>query len=371
MRKRLWIIVLAALAMLAGCERRPLENIYRSTVKVIVKCIWSVTAYPEGVKPSGVTMYFFRDGEYYTTLTTANVDSCEVQLPVGRYKMYMITQSPEEYWKMQFEHMTSFTEAETTLRPTSASWVTRGPEEEVVENPEVICAGVSDEFEITTKMTEDYQYYYTYLKKMMAASNAGTKAGDGENEITYYQERVEYYTVRIPIYPKNIVSQMWVSIYAEKADLLKSVRATTSGMAKSFELTQGVTGGEEAIQIISDWKLTMDDTPSRIGHVDGMITTFGLPNGETPSAKRDSTLNVSALLIDNVTTAKYTFNTGDKFKLLDPNPGYRALYRLIIGSVTDPAIKDLPDVVPPDGKSSGMDATVEDWEEGETVEIPM
>jgi hypothetical protein len=370
MRKRLWIIVLAALTLLAGCERRPLENIYRSTVRVIVKCIWSVSAYPEGIKPTGVTMYFFRDGEYYTTLTTANVDSCEVQLPEGRYRMYMITQSPEEYWKLQFDHMTDFSGAETTLRPTSASWISRGANEEVVENPEVICAGVSEEFEITTKMTEDYQYYYTYLKKMMAAANADTKAGYDE-EISYYKETVEYYTIRIPVYPKSIVSQMWVSIYAEKADLLKSVRASTSGMAKSFEITKDVTGSDEAIQVISDWKLSMDDTPGRIGHVDGIITTFGLPNGEVPNAKRDSTLNVSALLIDNATTKQYTFNTGNKIKLLAPNPGYRAMYRLVIGSVDDPAITDLPVVEPPDGKSSGMDAKVEDWEEGPTIEIPM
>lgn len=368
MRKRLWIIVLAALAMLAGCQRRPLENIYATTVRVIVKCLWTVEAYPEGVKPSGVTMYFFRDGEYYTTITTANVDSCTVQLPEGRYKMYMITQSPEEYWKMQFDHMTDFANASTSLRTTVATWATRGSGEEVVENPEILCAGVSDEFEITAKMTEDYQYYYSYLKKMMAASGAGTKAGD--DDITYYKERVEYYTIRIPVAPKNIVSQMWVSIYAKNADVLKSVRASNSGMARTFELTQNTTGGEEAIQIINQWKLTMDDEVNRIGHIDGIITTFGLPNGETPSAKRDSTLNVSALLIDDKTQADYVFNTGDKIKQIAPNPGYRAMYRLIFGTVENPVI-ELPDVIPPDGKASGMDATVEDWEEGETVEIPM
>lgn len=371
MKKRLWIIVLAAIAMLAGCQRRPLENIYSTTVRVIVKCLWTVEAYPEGIKPSGVTMYFFRDGEYYTTITTANVDSCTVNLPEGHYKMYMITQSPEEYWKMQFDHMTDFHNASTTLRPTVATWATRGTTEEVVENPEVICAGVSDEFEITTQMAEDYQYYYSYLKKMMAASGkTKTKAVVSEEEITYYEERVEYYTIRIPVYPKNIVSQMWVSIYAKNADVLKSVRASNSGMARTFELTQDVTGSEEAIQIIDKWNLIMDDEANRIGHVDGLITTFGLPNGETPSAKRDSTLNVSALLIDNATVADYVFNTGNKIKLVEPNPGYRSMYRLIIGSAENPAM-DLPDVKPPGGKTSGMDATVADWEEGETVEIPM
>ena len=376
MRKKLWIIVLAAIAVLVGCQRRPLENIYSSTVRVIVKVLWTVEAYPEGIKPSGVTMYFFRDGEYYTSITTANVDSCTVQLPEGHYKMFMISQSPEEYWRQQFDHMTDFYNASTTLRSTVATWATRGTEEEVVENPEVMCAGVSDEFEITTKMTEDYQYYYSYLKKMAAASGktktkaVTNKTEDDDDDIAYYEERVEYYTIRIPVHPKSIVSQMWVSIYAKNADVLKAVRASNSGMARTFELTQGVTGSEEAIQIINQWTLTIDDEANRIGHVDGIITTFGLPNGEVPSAKRDSTLNVSALLIDDKTTADYVFNTGDKIKLLPPNVGYRAMYRLIFGSAEEPVIV-LPDVTPPGGKASGMDATVEDWEDGETVEIPM
>ena len=367
MRKKLWIIILAAIAMLAGCERRPLELIYRSTVRVIVKCIWQVSSYPEGIKPSGVTMYFFRDGEFFTTVTTANVDSCEVQLPEGHYSMYMITQSPEEYWKMDFEDMTSYKEAATTLRSTSVSWDTRSDEGEVVLNPEVLCAGVADEFDISLRQTEQYQYYYSNYTKLKSS----TRAGADNDDLTYFQERVEYYTIRIPVYPKNIVSQMWVTIYSDNVDMLRSVRASTSGMARTFELTQNTTAAAEAIQVIEEeWGAVVDVPEEHIGHIDAIITTFGLPNGERPSTKRDSTLNVSALLVDNKTVEDYVFNTGDKIQLLPANPGYRGMYRLIFGSLDAPAIHP-PRVDPGDGKKSGMDATVSDWEEGETVEVPM
>lgn len=368
MKRRNILFALVVLLLAAfGCERRPLEGIYRSTVRVIIKCIWKVEAYPEGVTPSGVTMYFFRDGEYYTTITTSNVDSCEVQLPVGHYKMFMITQSPEEYWRMQFDNMTSFNAASTSLRESSAAWVTRTDDEVVVENPEIVCAGVSEEFEITTKMTEDYQYYYTNLKSLRAArtknnTKAESKSGETKSEEElWYEERVEYYTIRIPVYPQNIVSQLWVTIYAGRADVLRSVRASTSGMARSFELTQNITGSGKAIQIISQWELEMDNYSDRIGHVDGIITTFGLPDGEMPSSVRDSTLNVSTLLVDNKTQADYVFSIGDKIQVLPPNKGYRGLYRLIFGSVTDPAII-LPDVKPEAG-GGGFVAGVEDWEE--------
>lgn len=377
MRKRgltiFLLVAILATMLLGGCQRRPLELVYRSSVRVIVKCIWNVSVYPDGVKPSGITLYFFRDGEFYTSMTTANVDSCEVQLPEGQYQMYMISQSPEEFWKMEFENMTDFNNAATTLRKTTTpTWVSRGASSSttptVVENPEILYAGVSDFFEITEEMTEEYQTNYRKLRTLKSAAGDMTKAT--VDEISHYEELVEYYTIRIPIYPQNVVSQFWVSIYAKNADVLKSVRASTSGMAKTFELTQFTTNNETAIQIIDQWKLSMDDPATRVGHIDGIITTFGLPNGEVPTENRDSTLNVSTLLIDNATVMDYTFDVGDKIQVLEPNKGYRALYRLIFGSKEDPAI-ELPDVGPVEGKASGMDATVSDWEEGETVEIPM
>lgn len=358
MRRRLWIILLFALVAFIGCERRPLNPTYKATVRTIVKCIWQVDvqAYPNGEKPTGVTLFFFRNGKFYNSVTTSNIDSCEVQLPVGKYKMYMISQSPDEYWKMEFNNMTSFQNASASLRRSSAKWALRSDvDDPVVENPEILFAGVSDEFEITLEMTEDYQYYYTNLKKKMS-SKGNTRA----DEIAEMEEMVRYYTIRVPITPHNIVSQLWFRIYTGNVDVLKSVRATTSGMARTFELTQNTTGSEEAVQMITDWSVTTDNVGTRVGHVDGIITTFGLPNGETPSAMRDSSLNVSALLIDNATVANYTFNVGDKIQKLAPNPGYRALYKVVFGSVENPAITP-PDVRPPDG--GGFAAVVYDWDE--------
>ena len=154
-----------------------------------------------------------------------------------------------------------------------------------------------------------------------------------------------------------------VTVYAGNADVLKSVRASTSGMARTWELTQDVTAADEAIQIINQWTLTMDDEGRRVGHVDGIINTFGLPNGEKPSGERDPSLNVSALLIDNTTVADYIFQVGDKITVLDPNPGYRGMYRLVFGSADNPAIV-LPDVKPAGG--GGFAASVSDW--GEEIE---
>lgn len=369
------IAVVVALMAAFACQRRPLENLESATSRVIVKCLWEVSVYPDGVKPDGVSFYFFRNGVYYSSITTSSVDSCEVQLPVGHYKMYMINQSPEEYWRETFQNMTSFDNASASLTETSVRWVTRSDDEAVVENPDkLLCVGVSDEFEITQEMTEEYQYYYSTWKNIRRRNGKSTTKAGGSGttdpEEAYYEERIQYYTIRIPVYPKNTVSQLWVTIYAGNIGVLQSMRAFNSGMARTWELTKETTASERAIQLINStqWELTYDDRPRGIGHVDGIITTFGLPDGELPSAARDSTLNVSALLVDNATVANYTFNVGDKMQVLEPNPGYRHLYRLVFGSAEDPIIT-FPEVRPEGG--GGFTAGVEDWEDEIEVEMKL
>lgn len=381
-RKALPGFLLLALT-LGACERRPLETLTQTTIKVIVKCIWTLERYPE--RPTGITLYFYRDGDVAPrVVTTSSVDSCEVQLEKGHYRLLMISQSPDEYWTMGFENMNSYEKAEVTLQEKATKWYRSvSGSEAVVENPEMIAVGVADEFDITDEMVEEYQEVYQLWKTKTralaakaAAKNGATKSdedsnntlSDEEEEILRIEEQIRYYTIRIPVVPENVVSQFWVTIYSGNADVLQSVRAATSGMARSWELTQAVTDREGVTQLIEQWSLTMDDPERRVGHVDGLITTFGLPNGETPSAIRDSTLNVSALLIDNKTQEDYVFNVGDKIRIEQPNPGFRHMYRLVFGSVEDPAITP-PDVRPEGG--GGFTANVEDWGEEINADVPI
>ena len=355
-------VLLLFAAIFASCERRPLEYISSLTVRVIVKCIWEVNAYPEGERPTGITLYIFKDGTFYNSVTTSNVDSCEVMLEKGHYSMYMISQSVDEYGTMEFEDMTNFTRARSVLEAGTADWATRGPDEIVVQDPEVLMAGVAQEFDVTEEMAVEYQKTYkTWTDKKNQNADA--------QEISSLEEQVKYLTVRVPITPYNVVSQFWVTIYVGNADMLQSMRASVTGMARTFDLTLDVTDIEQATQVIRYWSLDMDDQPQHIGHVDGIITTFGLPEDQTPSTLRDSTLNVSALLVDNKTVADYVFNVGDKIQELEPNPGYRKLYRLIFGSMADPAIV-LPDVIPVES-GGGFTANVTDWEDEIEAEIPI
>lgn len=335
--------LLATIILVASCSIEPQLHL-RQEKEVIVNVLWKAEVYPEGEKPTGVTLYFFRNGKFYMQHTTSEVDSCTVQLEPGNYRLMMISQSPQEYWKMKFKNMTDFENASVSVDETKSSWYTRADEEVLINNPEVMAVGVSDEFMVSEDM------FYNQ-------GQAATKA-DGD---------VLYYTIRVPINPKSIVSEYWVTIYSDNVDVLKSVRASTSGMARTFELTQGMTGDEEGTQLITQWTLTIDDKAKRIGHLDGIVTTFGFPRGELPGPGRDSTLNVSTLLIDNETVESYTFYVGDKIHLEEPpHEGFRYLYHVTFGSVFEPAIHP-KDVKPDEG--GGFAAQVSDWDEEENIEI--
>ncbi|MBO4671445.1 MAG: DUF5119 domain-containing protein [Bacteroidales bacterium] len=350
-----WFISALAVvtAFVAACTIDPPLQL-RQTAEVVVKLMWKIEVYPEGVKPGGVTFYFFRDGEYVQQYTTAQVDSCVVNLSPGRYRVYMISQSPEEYGTMEFSDMTDFDKARVSVVETKSRWYTRAEGEILINNPELMTAGVSDEFEVSEDMIEEI------YRRVHDAKMNGTDSG------------VLTYTIRVPVHPQSIVSRYWVTIYSSNADVLKAVRSSTSGMARTWMLTKDRTGDEEGTQLITDWKLTMDDSDTRIGHLDGYVTTFGFPRGELPSPDRDPRLNVSTLLVDNETVEDYVFLVGDKIVLEEPIPqGHRLLYHLVLGSIHEPAITP-KDVQPPEGEQlGGFDAMVEEWEDGASLDIEM
>ena len=360
--------LVAAAALVAGCAIEPPLHL-RQALKVVVKVIWKAEIYPEGDKPTGVTLYIFRDGEFYKQQTTASVDSCMLSLEPGKYKLLMISQSPDEFGSVEFKDMTDFENASVSILETKSSWFTRASEdgEVLITNPENMVVGVSEEFEVSAELVEEFNEELARRRQEKATKADDT--GKTPEEVEAYETLVSYYTIRVPVYPQSIVSLFWVSIYSENADLLKSVRCSTSGMAKSFMLTKGTTTDEEATQIITEWSLTIDDPVNRVGHLDGKVATFGFPNGEKPSPQRDSTLNVTTLLADYKTTDNYVFSVGDKITEEKPPDGYRSVYRLILGSVTEPVMHP-PDVRPAD-EASGFDAVVSDWEEGESRDISM
>ena len=91
-------------------------------------------------------------------------------------------------------------------------------------------------------------------------------------------------------------------------------------------------------------------------------------------AMRSADLNLfslECLLVDLTTRKDQDYNVGNKFTLQLGIEGLKLALELELGTSTAPAVV-LPDVPPAGGSSGGgFDATVSEWQTGDTVEIPM
>ena len=369
------------LAALCGCKRRPLEYYYRPVCRVVLTVDWS--HFPE--VPTGMTAFFYRDGDDYPIVhTTAEIPSSEVDLPVGHYRGFVINQSPEEFGTFGFLRMGDYTQARASLLQTRARWYrmksgeTRdGVDESMVSYaPENLGVAPLEEFDITPEMVEEYQAQYAEWKtKTKARANAKTKADPSDpaaeakerlDELTYYIETVGY----------NVVSELYVRVYIQGIYNLYSARASQSGLANDYIFSLGRTGEDTAVELLESgtWFRTVYEPDPTRGYIESKITTLGLPGGVVDQiAGRDPALNLfglSCLLVDRTTQIDADFNVGNKFTVEEGVNGYKLLFRLVLGSWEEPAVI-LPDVPPYGGDDGGFDATVGDWEEGETIEIPM
>ena len=171
-------------ALFSGCTRRPLEREFSGAMKVIVKCYWLLENYPE--KPTGMTLYLFREGDSAPrVITTSNVDQYEMSLGVGKYKLFVLSQSPEEYWSMDFQNMNSYDNAQATLVENPSSWMaryTKAGDDPVVNNPESAAVGMAEPFEITQEMIDKYlKYYEEYQHEHIYDPREGWKGDDVSN----------------------------------------------------------------------------------------------------------------------------------------------------------------------------------------------
>lgn len=374
--KRLGLILGVTVLMIlsvVGCKRRPLDYYYRPTCRVILNVDW--THFPE--TPSGMTAFFYRDGDDTPILyTTAEVHSTELELKAGHYRGFVINQSPEEFWTVGFNHIDVWEEVRASLAVTRTKWyVTRdGADDSYVSlAPENLGVAHLEEFEITDEMVERYQAQYSEWKTK-TKSYAETKAT--ESEVDEAKRQLDELTYVINTVAYNVTCELKARVYVQGIYNLYSARASMTGLANDYMFSQRGTGEETTVQLMDSdtWHKTVYDADPTRGYIETSITTLGLPNGIVDHIEsRDPSLNLfglSCLLVDRATQIDADYNVGNSFTIEDGIHGLKLTLNLELGSMDAPAIV-LPDVPPYGGDDKGFDATVTDWEEGETIEIPM
>ena len=118
MRITKYILSLVVLIAAIGCQRRPLEYFYRPEAKIILKVDWS--DFPE--KPTGMTVFLFKDGEAGQAFSTSDVDQTELNISAGRYKLFVMNQSMTEFGGITFKDMSSYDDAEAIISKVTSKW---------------------------------------------------------------------------------------------------------------------------------------------------------------------------------------------------------------------------------------------------------
>ena len=388
MRRNWWIVLICVLAALCGCERRPMDYYYNPTCKVVLNVDW--TNFPE--VPTGMSAYFYKDGgDAPIILLSDKITSMEVNLPAGHYHAYVINQTPEEFGTILFSGMSDYLTAKGVLAQTKSRWYKSKASSDaskavdpsaVSVQPENLAVAVIDEFDITEDMVEKYQKQYADWKtktKQVAANAARaahTKATPEEEAAAESKNILDGLTLYLNTIAYNMVSELNVRVHIQNIYNLYSARASMNGLAEGVVLYAGRPTDDAAVQLMESnlWKKTVDVTDPTKGYIESSIMTFGLPGGPTGDLSlRDATLNafgLSCLLVDQTTIVDVDYNVGNRFTLQMGVHGLKLVLNLEVGTNLDPAVT-LPDVSPAGGASGGFDATVDDWELGETVEISM
>lgn len=363
-----YIMALAFVLALFGCQRRPLEYYYKPEARMLLEVDWS--DFPE--RPTGMTVFVYKEGEAPQSYSTSDVDKTAISLSAGRYKMFVMNQSLTEIGGVNFSDMGTYENAEAILSKVASKWysvlkgVISSSEGEgligVGIQPDDLGIGIIQEFNITDAEIQEFQYKYAKWKK-----GKGKKDGDGEaaDDAPYDNDAPVLKTVKVT--PHNVVSQLKVKVNIHNIQNLYTVRASMESLAESFLLTQGTTSQKEVAQLIEQWNLVKTSADGKDGYVEGMITTFALPNGVTSVLNRNpqaNVLTVQCLHADKKTYTTEQFEVGDKLKIT-LNPKY---YRMIMEVEVGPIYLPNHD---PAGDTGGFVSFVEDWDDLVDVDIPI
>jgi len=358
-----FIVLSSVLIALCGCQKRRLYYPWELSARVHLAVDWSQCM----ERPSGMTLILYGDnGRTYTTVTS-EVDGVDLDVMSGHYTALVFCYSVEEWASLRLSGLDTRGGALASLPLGPSSWRnTYGVADIVSSVPPSVISAVGDAggFSIDDEQVDAWQDHLRRSGKQR-------------------WETIEGGTLDVlTLVPRDLVYGLEVRVRAERANNIKAVRAGIDGLAGAVTLADGRTAGDSVVQTIDDsWSMKGDAT---LATLTGRTRTLGLPGDATaslPDALRSpstNTLDLHVLLRDLVTVIDTTVAVGHRWTV-EPSenragePATRLTMVLRIG-FGDMGEDDRPMVIPetkPMETSSGFDAVVGEWEEGESIELPL
>ena len=276
--------------------------------------------------PTGMTVMVFPwSGGAPQTVLTNEITHADFSLEPGRYRILVFNQSTTEFGTLDFLGMDSYETARAVVQHTTSRWYSRGDDELIGVEPEWLASDKLDEFEVSDDFSE------------------------------------------VTLTPKNVLSQIQVSVKVPGIKNLRYVRGSLTGISEGFLLGQGKPLLSKVTYLLESWTKSVDENEATLGTLRASVKCFGLPETASPDAENNQ-LSLSALLIDNKTQVDHQFAVGDKFQK-DENSSELGYSVSLHVDVKVP--KPLPEVKPSEGSSGGFDVTVKDWGKPEDIDIEL
>lgn len=276
--------------------------------------------------PTGMTVMVFPwSGGAPQTVLTNEITHADFSLEPGRYRILVFNQSTTEFGTLDFLGMDSYETARAVVQHATSRWYSRGDDELIGVEPEWLASDKLDEFEVS----EDF------------------------SEVT--------------LTPRNVLSQIQVSVKVPGIKNLRYVRGSLTGISEGFLLGQGKPLQSKVTYLLETWTKSVDENDATLGTLKTSVKCFGLPETAHLDAENNK-LSLSALLIDNKTQIDHQFAVGDKFQKDDNSSelGYTVTLHVDV-KVPEP----LPEVKPSEGSSGGFDVTVKDWGKPEDIDMEL
>lgn len=276
--------------------------------------------------PTGMTVMVFPwSGGAPQTVLTNEITHADFSLEPGRYRILVFNQSTTEFGTLDFLGMDSYETARAVVQHTTSRWYSRGDDELIGVEPEWLASDKLDEFDVSDDFSE------------------------------------------VTLTPKNVLSQIQVSVKVPGIKNLRYVRGSLTGISEGFLLGQGKPLLSKVTYLLESWTKSVDENEATLGTLKASVKCFGLPETASPDAENNQ-LSLSALLIDNKTQVDHQFAVGDKFQKDDNSSelGYTVTLHVDV-KVPEP----LPEVKPSDGSSGGFDVTVKDWGKPEDIDMEL
>lgn len=276
--------------------------------------------------PTGMTVMVFPwSGGAPQTVLTNEITHADFSLEPGKYRVLVFNQSTTEFGTLDFLGMDSYETARAVVQHTTSRWYSRGDDELIGVEPEWLASDKLDEFDVSDDFSE------------------------------------------VTLTPKNVLSQIQVSVKVPGIKNLRYVRGSLTGISEGFLLGQGKPLLSKVTYLLESWTKSVDENGATLGTLRASVKCFGLP--ETAQLDADNNkLSLSALLTDNKTQVDHQFAVGDKFKK-DENSSELGYTVSLHVDVQMP--QPLPEVKPSEGSSGGFDVTIQDWGKPEDIDIEL